>query len=185
MKINYSNMPYGSSKFVFALRYLYNRLRTWYKFHIKFPWVEYHGFVRVMPLCSFAKRKITVGNNVQFGKGTWVSTDVQFGNDILIAGRVSFVGRNDHIFDKPGITIWNSERGKDEIIMVGNDVWIGTSAIIIAGVKIGHGAIIAAGSLVNKDVPDCEIWGGVPAKKIRDRFDSEISKNYHLNSIKN
>ncbi len=54
---------------------------------------------------------------------------------------------------------------------IGNDVWIGSNAIIINGVSIGDGAIIAAGAVVTKDVPDYAIVGGVPAKLIRMRFD--------------
>ncbi|WP_199269927.1 acyltransferase [Algibacter sp. L1A34] len=184
IKIEYKNMPSGSNKFKFALRFYFNVLRTWYYFTFKWPWVKYKGFVRVMPLCLFVKRDIHIGNNVQFGRGTWVSTDVHFGNNILIAGRVSFVGKNDHVFNIPGINMWDAERGIDEPILIKDDVWIGTNAIIIAGVTIGKGAIIAAGSVVNKNVPDCEIWGGVPAKKIRDRFKNEESKSIHLNYLK-
>lgn len=56
---------------------------------------------------------------------------------------------------------------------IGNDVWIGKNAIIIAGVKIGNGAIIGAGAVVTKDVPDYAIVGGVPAKIIRYRASEE------------
>lgn len=55
-------------------------------------------------------------------------------------------------------------------ITIGNDVWIGYRAIIMDGVTIGDGAIIAAGAIVTKDVPSYEIWGGVPAKPIGKRF---------------
>ena len=51
-------------------------------------------------------------------------------------------------------------------VIIGNDVWIGCSSQILAGVKIGDGAIIAAGSLINKDVESYSIVGGVPAKLI-------------------
>ena len=57
---------------------------------------------------------------------------------------------------------------------IGNDVWIGTNAVILAGVKIGNGAIIGAGAVVTKDVPDYAIVGGVPAKLIRYRFSNKI-----------
>jgi acetyltransferase-like isoleucine patch superfamily enzyme len=187
MSINYSNIAVGDSKMIFLIRYLFNIFRTWYYFNIKWPWVNYKGFVRVMPLCLFVKRDIKIGNNVQFGRGTWVSTDVHFGDNILIAGRVSFIGRNDHTFSTPKVTIWNSKRGKDDLIIIGSDVWIGTNAIILAGVKVGNGSIIAAGSVVSKDIPDCEIWGGVPAKKIKNRFDLLKDKEIHikyLNEIK-
>lgn len=59
-------------------------------------------------------------------------------------------------------------------IVIGNDVWIGYEAVIMAGVHIGDGAIIAARAVVTKDVPSYTIVGGTPAKEIRKRFDAEI-----------
>lgn len=60
-------------------------------------------------------------------------------------------------------------------IVIGNDVWIGTRAIILSGVTIGDGAVIAAGTLVSKNVPPYTLWGGMPGKMIGFRF--ERSKN--------
>lgn len=152
MHIDYSNMPNGVSPLNFILRYLFNILRTWYLFHIRYPWVKYNGFVH-------------------------------FGDNILMAGKVSFVGKHDHTFDIPGKTIWQGERGDNGITIIENDVWIGTGSIIISGVKIGKGSIVAAGSIVTKDIPSCEIWGGNPAKKIKDRFLTCKEKEYHLKFI--
>jgi acetyltransferase-like isoleucine patch superfamily enzyme len=64
--------------------------------------------------------------------------------------------------------------GNSAVTEIGNDVWIGRNAIIKQGVKVGNGAIIAGGAFVSKDVPDYAIVGGVPARQIRYRFDSEI-----------
>ena len=181
MKIEYSNIRKGDGKWAFALRYYFNILRTWYYFHFRYPWVKYNGFVRVMPHCHIIKRKIELGNNVQFGRGTWVISDVIIGNDVLIAGNVVFAGKNDHRFDIVGCTMWDAPRGEDSPTIVGNDVWIGTNSIIVGGVNIGDGVIIAAGAVVTKDIPAYEIWGGNPAKKIRDRFslaDKEIHDKY-------
>ena len=60
-------------------------------------------------------------------------------------------------------------------ITIGNDVWIGYEAAILAGVTIGDGAIIGARALVTKDVPPYTIVGGTPAKEIRKRFDEKVA----------
>lgn len=57
--------------------------------------------------------------------------------------------------------------------VIGNDVWIGYEAVIMAGVHIGNGAVIASRAVVMKDVPPYTIVGGVPAKEIRKRFDED------------
>ncbi|WP_367143848.1 CatB-related O-acetyltransferase [Bdellovibrio bacteriovorus] len=62
------------------------------------------------------------------------------------------------------------------VVSIGNDVWIGEKVVIKSGVTIGTGAIIGAGSVVTKDVPPYEIWGGVPAKCIRQRFPAELAE---------
>lgn len=67
-------------------------------------------------------------------------------------------------------TAWDN---KGDII-IGNDVWIGYDAVIMAGVKIGDGAIIGARAVVTKDVEPYSIVGGVPAKEIRKRFATDI-----------
>ena len=62
-------------------------------------------------------------------------------------------------------------------VEIGHDVWIGTNVTILPSVKIGNGAIIAAGAVVTKDIPDYAIVGGVPAKVLKYRFsDDEIKR---------
>ena len=156
-------MPKGAGMTTFAIRYIMNIVRTWYLFHLKYPWVKYNGFVRVMAHTTFARgMKISIGHNVQFGEYCNIASDVVFKNNILIAGRVCFVG----------------------ITIVEDDVWIGHSATIVGGITIGKGVVIAAGAVVTQDIPDCEIWGGVPAKKIKDRFSTISEKEHHLRYIK-
>lgn len=65
---------------------------------------------------------------------------------------------------------WNNKGN----IVIGNDVWIGYEAVIMAGVTIGDGAIIGTRAVVTKDVPPYTIVGGVPAKIIRKRFSDEV-----------
>lgn len=56
---------------------------------------------------------------------------------------------------------------------IGNDVWVGSNAVVLQGVKIGDGAIVAAGAVVTKDVPNYAIVGGLPARIIKYRFDAD------------
>lgn len=173
-------MPYGANRTNFALRYIMNNIRTWYYFHFKFPWVKYKGFIRVMPHTRFAECKIELGHNVQFGKHCSIATSLVVKNNVLFAGHIQFVSGNDHTFTQSGRTIWQSPRGEERPIIVNDDVWVGAGCIIMGGVNIGRGAIIAAGAVVTKNVPECEIWGGVPAKKIKNRFISIEEKEKHL-----
>lgn len=174
-------MPKGAGKLNFALRYIMNVVRTWYLFHVRYPWVRYKGFVRVMEHTTFAKgMKIEIGDNVQFGNYCNIATDIIFNSNILVAGRVCFVGKKDHQFETPGTLIWDSQRGQNGTTVIESDVWIGHNATIIGGITIGKGAIVAAGSVVTNNIPSCEIWGGVPAKKLKDRFKTEGEKFLHL-----
>jgi len=75
--------------------------------------------------------------------------------------------------DKNNVTdAWNNEGD----IIIGNDVWIGYEAVIMQGVHIGDGAVIATRAVVTKDVPPYTIVGGVPAKEIKKRFSEETIK---------
>lgn len=183
MKIDYSNMPNGASKLNFTLRYIFNIIRTWYLFHMRYPWVKYNGFVRVMKGTTFARKKIILGNNVQFGQYCHVDTDITLGNNVLVAGRVCFIDKYGHQFDKVGQTIWDSESKESDTTIIGDDVWICDGAFILSGCKIGNGAILTARSVLTHDIPECEIWGGVPARKIKDRFSNEKDKREHLNYL--
>lgn len=57
--------------------------------------------------------------------------------------------------------------------IIGDDVWIGERVLVKSGVSIGNGAVVGMGSVVTKDIPPYEIWAGNPARKIKDRFDTE------------
>ena len=73
--------------------------------------------------------------------------------------------------------MWDNKGG----IIIGNDVWIGFEAVILAGVTIGDGAIIGTQAVVTKDVPPYTIAGGIPAKPIKKRFDEDtISDLLHI-----
>jgi acetyltransferase-like isoleucine patch superfamily enzyme len=71
------------------------------------------------------------------------------------------------------------DKNRGLVVEIGSDVWIGSRASIMAGVRIGHGAIIAAGSLLTKDAEPYGIYVGSPAKLVRYRFEEE-TRHYLL-----
>jgi len=184
MHITFSNIPIGYSRGHFIVNYIINVVRSWLVLSLKNARkVKYSGFVRIMHGTTFERKGITIGNNVQFGPNCKVMAKVEFHNNILMAGNVCFIGKNDHQFDVPCQTIWNGQRGVDNTTVVEDDVWIGHGAIILAGVIVGKGSIVAAGSVVTKNIPPCEIWGGNPARKIRNRFSCDEDKIKHVNFL--
>lgn len=97
---------------------------------------------------------------------------VIIGEYSMLANNVSILG-GDHIFDNPQKPIIFSGRPAISPTNIGRDVWIGANSIIMSGITISDGAIIAAGSVVTKDVPAYTIVGGNPAKYIRMRFNED------------
>ena len=167
-----TNVRPGRSPFTNRVRALANKIRTWYWFKIKCPWMKREGFVR-LPINTNVwspHKDIKFGNRVQFGQHCIINCDIEFGDNVLCAHNVAFVGRDDHTYTNPQITIWDSPRGDTAKTFVGSDIWIGYGAVILGGVHLGDGCIIAAGAVVTRNVPPYEIWGGNPAKKIKNRF---------------
>ena len=93
--------------------------------------------------------------------------EIIIGNDVMLSPHIAFLASN-HVFSRTDIPM-NTQGGKESKIEVGNDVWIGYGSIILAGVKIGNGVVVAAGSVVTKDIMDFDIVAGVPAKVIGNR----------------
>ena len=96
-----------------------------------------------------------------------ISGKVRCGNGVRIASHASLVGFN-HGYDDPDVPIY-LQKHESRGITIGDDVWVGANAVIVDGITIGRGAVIAAGALVSKDVPEMAIVGGVPAKVLRFR----------------
>jgi acetyltransferase-like isoleucine patch superfamily enzyme len=113
---------------------------------------------------------VKLGNYVQFGPGCTIQCDITFGDKVLVGRQVAFVGRDDHQTGIIGRTIWDSGRGDQFETIVEDDVWIGHGVIVVSGVRIGRGSVVAAGAVVTRDVPRYSIVGGVPAKVIHMRF---------------
>lgn len=111
------------------------------------------------PVLIAAKSKIVIGNHVMFGP----EVTIRGGNH-----RIDIVGRN--MIDVGE----NEKRPEDDPgVVIEDDVWIGTRAVILAGITIGRGAVVGAGAVVTKSVPPYSIVGGNPARFIRMRFSPE------------
>lgn len=133
--------------------------------------------------CQF-DRSTKIGRFSYIGHHSNIRGNVHINDYFLCADYVVFAGK-DHSWGEIGKpTILTSE---PEIPMttVGIDVWIGRNSTIMRGVSIGDGSIVAAGSVLTKTVPSGEIWGGVPARKIKDRFPERDQLELHIKQLKN
>jgi len=111
--------------------------------------------------------KISLGDRSSIGDNSYFNGEVIIGKDVMMSPNCAFIAST-HNHSRIDIPM-NIQGSSNSRICIGNDVWIGYRAIINKGVTIGNGAIIAAGSVVTKDVPDYAIVGGVPAKVIKFR----------------
>lgn len=112
----------------------------------------------------FNPKNISIGQDTIIGDHCFLDgrAPLKIGNHVGVASQV-LIYNDEHDINSPD---YGNSFGPVEI---GDYVFIGPRAIILPNVKIGKGAVIAAGAIVTKDIPDFEIWGGVPAKKISDR----------------
>ncbi|WP_288785258.1 CatB-related O-acetyltransferase [Bacteroides acidifaciens] len=148
----------------------------WIHHHTNIKDSEIGNYTYIQDYCKLERCKIgsfcSIGDSVKVLSAThptrdFVSTSPVFFSTAGQCGE-SFVDEN--LFDE-------YRRIQGFGVVVGNDVWIGSNSILLGGITVGNGAIIAAGSVVNKNVPPYAIVGGVPAKVIRFRFsDAQISE---------
>ena len=112
--------------------------------------------------------KLKTGDNVHFNPGTVIYGNVIINSDVMIAPNVMIAGGN-HGYERTDIPMYFQKYTTKGPIYIDNDVWIGANSVILDGVKIGKGAIVAAGSVVTKNVTPYSIVAGNPAVVIKDR----------------
>lgn len=112
---------------------------------------------------------LIAGEYSYIGPGCSICPKVVIGDFVLLGPRVVITG-SDHSYDKPGVPMIFSGRPTLPITTIESDVWIGDGCLIMSGITIGRGSIIAARSVVTRDVPPYCVYGGVPAKEIKRRF---------------
>ncbi|MFA5750335.1 MAG: acyltransferase [Candidatus Shapirobacteria bacterium] len=124
----------------------------------------------------FFKSTIHIGANFFNPNNISIGEDTIIGDHCFLDGRAPLkIGS--HVGIASQVLIYNDEHDINSLdysnsfgpVEIGDYVFIGPRAIILPNTKIGRGAVVAAGAVVTKDIPDFEIWGGVPAKKISDR----------------
>lgn len=110
---------------------------------------------------------IEIGNNSGIGLNCRVAGPLSIGDDVMMAPGVMIFTQNHETSD---LSIpMRLQTAPKKKVTIGNDVWIGANAIILPGVTVGDGAIIAAGAIVTKDVSPYAVVGGNPAKFIKSR----------------
>lgn len=111
---------------------------------------------------------LSIGDNSGVGVNCELNGEIEIGNDVLMGPEVVIYTQN-HEFMNKDVTIFEQEFRAPQKVVIGNDVWIGRRAIILPGVKVGTGAVIGAGAVVSKDVPEYSVVAGNPAKVIKTR----------------
>ena len=167
------------------------RVNKWLYFHIAKKMPESFSSKGGAFACRFRVKTakhfvVSIGKDVNIEKGAAVSEGtvigdrsgvginanlhgpVIIGNDVMMGPECIIYTRN-HRFDD--ITVPMCKQGFSDVkpVTIGNDVWIGGRVIILPGVHIGQGAIIGAGAVVTKDVPDYAVVGGNPARILKYR----------------
>lgn len=121
-------------------------------------------------------RGLEIGDDVDLAYGVLITTPggVSIGARTLVGYRTQILSANHVIPPAPG-RIFGAGHATAQV-RIGADVWIGANCLILPGVSIGEGAVVAGGSIVTKDIPAYAIAAGIPARVIRDRAGSSADR---------
>ncbi len=127
------------------------------------------------PDAHYNYMNIEIGNDVSIGTGAILmatESKIIIGNKVMFGPKVTVIGgdHNTNVVGQYMYDIHEKKPGDDLDVIIEDDVWVGSGVIILKGVKLGRGCIIAAGAVVNKEVKPYTIMGGIPAKQISNRF---------------
>jgi acetyltransferase-like isoleucine patch superfamily enzyme len=128
------------------------------------PGINHPTIIRLLSNNS----ELTIGDHVGIsGGGICVQTKVSIGNNVLLGANVFITDTDFHPVD-PINRRHNKQNIRSKEILIGNNVFIGMDTIVLKGVSIGENSIIAAGSVVSRNIPANQIWGGNPVRFLRD-----------------
>jgi acetyltransferase-like isoleucine patch superfamily enzyme len=128
---------------------------------------------------------VSIGHYAFIGSYAWIIYPIVIGDLTMIAPHFKLAG-NDHGIYECGTPMRIAEpkiHFRDQSTIIGSEVWIGQNVTIIHGTKIGRGAIVAAGSVVTKDVMPYTIVAGIPAKPIKNRFRNQKEQDRHNHKL--
>ena len=112
--------------------------------------------------------EIKIGDNSGIGVDCMLSGKIIIGKNVMMAQQCIMYSYS-HAFDRLDIPMCEQGFEEETPLIIGDDVWIGARVIILPGVKIGNHAILGAGAVVTKDVPDYAVVGGSPARILKMR----------------
>lgn len=118
---------------------------------------------------SLVPGSLSLGNRVVIGSGANIRAaggSITLGDNVLIAQNVSLIAAN-HSLDRNSVfrdAAWDEQRTG---ICIAENVWLGSNSIVLPGTSIGKNSVIAAGAVVSGQIPSDEIWGGIPARRLR------------------
>jgi len=135
--------------------------------HSVFSGVSFGGKATIEPFCRLVGDPIIeIGDNFYLNVGCHLLGEIYIGNDVIVGPKTIIWGRDHGIARNELI---RQQLHRKEPIVIGNDVWIGANVTVLKGVRIGDGAVIGAGSVVTKDIPDYCVAVGNPAKVVKKR----------------
>lgn len=139
---------------------------VWLKSNKKSYHLNMHSRVKLM--ADRANAIIEIGENSRInGSCIHAYKKIRIGRNCLIAANCQIIDGNGHDLSFPEVENRINTMGDAREIIIGDNVWIGANSIILPGVKIGDGSVIAAGSVVSKDIPEMVIAGGNPATVLK------------------
>lgn len=111
---------------------------------------------------------IVIGSGSNIGRGSWISNDTILGDHVMMGPETIILSYN-HKTNEEGIPYSKQGFTERSPVIVGNNVWIGARAILLAGTKVGDNCIIGAGTVVTKPIPAGCVVVGNPAKIVRQK----------------
>ena len=164
------------------IRKIGRKVKAWYyrhKWHLKnvHETVYFGGESKI-------SRDVVIDKFVYIGPGCTIYPKVTVKSFTIFANNVSVIG-GDHRYDVVGLPVGLTGRAEIKQTMIGRDCWLGAHCFINCGVNIADGCIIAAGAVVTKDTEPYGIYGGVPAKRIKDRFTTKEDMGKHIACLDN